>query len=413
MDNPFALCYAARALDRERCAALDASDPLGHLRARFDLPDGLVYLDGNSLGPLSHAASARLERLVHEEWGARLIAGWTEAGWLEAPLRAGRRIAPLIGAAAGEVVVCDSVTVDLYKLVGAALRLRPDRPVVVVDPEDFPTDRYVTDGLAVATPRLEVRRVDAGHVTEALDERVALVVLSHVGYRSGRMLDMVAITAAAHRTGAVVLWDLCHSAGAVPVDLDGCDADLAVGCSYKFLNGGPGAPAFCYVARRLQDSVVSPIQGWFGHADPFQFGPTYEPAPGIRRLLAGTTGMLGLAALEGALEIWDEVRIDQARTKSMAMGDLLIRLVDERCAGQGLEVASPRDAARRGSQVSLRHPRAGEVARLLAARGVVTDFRPPDLVRVGLTPLYTRYVDLWDAVQTLHDVLAAIQEPAR
>lgn len=395
-------------LDRQGCLQLDAADPLRHVRARFALPEGLIYLDGNSLGPLSHAAADRVERLMREEWGTRLIAGWTEAGWLEAPLRVGARIAPLIGAGPDEVIVCDSVTVDLYKLVGAGLRLRPDRRTIVVDPDEFPTDRFVVDGLAELGSGLELRHAGPDGLGDALDEEVALVLLSHVGYRSGRLLDLAAVTAAAHRSGALVLWDLCHSAGAVPVDLDGAGADLAVGCSYKFLNGGPGAPAFCYVARRLQDRVTSPIQGWFGHAEPFRFGPTYEPAPGMRRLLAGTTGMLGMAALEGALEVWDEAGIDRVRAKSVAMGDLLIRLVDGRCAGLGAEVASPRDAGRRGSQVSVRHPGAREIRDLLAARGVVTDFRPPDLVRFGLTPLYTRFADVWDAVDVLRDVLAGV-----
>lgn len=397
--------------DREACRKLDASDPLRKLRARFDLPQGLVYLDGNSLGPLSHAAAGRVERFLHQEWGSRLIAGWTEAGWLEAPQRVAARIAPLVGAGPDEVIVCDTVSVDLYKLLSAAVHLRPGRPVIVVEHDDFPTDRFIAAGLASDGSGLELRQMDPDHAGEALDETVAVVLLSHVGYRTGRMLDLAAMTTAAHRSGALVLWDLCHSAGAVPVDLDAAGADLAVGCTYKFLNGGPGAPAFCYVARRLQDRLSSPIQGWFGDAQPFQFGPAYAPAPGMRRLLAGTTGMLGMAALEGALEVWEEVSIQQVRAKSVAMGDLLIGLLDERCAGLGLEVASPRDAGLRGSQVSVRHPQGAAIRERLAASGVVTDFRPPDLVRFGLTPLYTSFTDLWDAVEVLRGVLQAPAVP--
>jgi kynureninase len=391
-------------MDLEQCRSLDAADPLAPVRARFALPDSVVYMDGNSLGALSHSAARRLRDVTERVWGEKLIAGWFEHGWLEAPARVGDRIGGLVGAAPGQVIVSDTTTVNLFKLAGAALRLRPDRGAVVVPRDDFPTDRYVVGGLGAG----EVRMVEPDRVADAIDGDVALVLLSQVGYRLGDLQDMAALTEAAHRAGALILWDLCHSAGALPVELDRCDADLAVGCTYKFLNGGPGSPAFLYVARRLQDAATSPIQGWFGHGDQFQFGPGYEPAAGPERFLTGTTGILGLTALEGALEVWDGVDMAQVRAKSLALGEVLIALVDERCAGLGGSIASPRDGARRGSQVSVRHPEAERLTRALAARGVITDFRPPDVIRFGITPLYTRFADVWRAVDALRTELVAV-----
>lgn len=400
------------ALDREACLRLDAEDPLRELRSRFELPDGVIYLDGNSLGPLTTSARERVERVLREEWGGLLIAGWTEAGWLEAPVRVGDRLARLVGAGPGEVIVSDTTTVNLHKLAQAALRARPDRKTVVTEAGNFPTDLYVTECLErLAGQGWCVRRAAPEALAGSLDDDTALVLLSHVDYRTGRMHDMQVLTRAAHDVGALVLWDLCHSVGAVPVDLGGCGADLAVGCTYKFLNGGPGAPAFLYVARALQGQLVSPLWGWFGHEEVFAFAESYEPAPDVRRFLTGTTGVLGAAALEGALEVWDGVDLLQAREKSVGLGQLLVRLVDERAAGLAVEVASPRDPERRGSQVSLRHPLAAEAVPALAARGVVTDFRPPDLIRFGLAPLYLRYVDVWDAVEALRSVLAGLGRP--
>ncbi|MBO0744470.1 MAG: kynureninase, partial [Candidatus Dormibacteraeota bacterium] len=382
---------------------LDAADPLRHVRARFHLPDGLVYLDGNSLGPPPDTAQARLEQAARE-WRERLIAGWFEAGWVEAPARVGDRLGRLLGASPGEVVVSDSTTVDLYKLTVAALDAQPGRRAVVIQPDDFPTDRYVATGLT-SSPGVEVRQVEPDRLAGALDDQVALVLLSHVGYRTGRLLDMRELTRAAHDAGALVLWDLCHSAGAVPVELGACDVDLAAGCTYKFLNGGPGAPAFLYVAHRLAERLANPIPGWFGHADTFAFAERYAPAAGARRFLTGTPGILGLAALEGALEVWDGVDVRQVREKSSRMGDVLIELLDEACADRRVTIVSPREAPLRGSQVSISVARAGEVTERLAARGVVADYRPPDVVRFGLTPLYTRYADLAAAVEALRTVL--------
>lgn len=390
-------------MERRDFEALDARDPLRTVRERFLLRDGLIYMDGNSLGAPSHRARDQVQRLA-DEWRDHLISGWFERGWFEAPARVGDRIARLLGAGPGEVVVTDNTTVNLHKLAAAGLRDRSQRQVVLLQPGDFPTDRYVAAELAHLFG-MRVDQVPAERLEAALSEEVALVLLTHVDFRTGAMHDMARLTAAAHRAGALILWDLCHSVGAVPLDLDGCDVDLATGCTYKFLNGGPGAPAFVYVNRRLAGRLRSPIPGWFGHADSFQFGETYEPAPDARRFLTGTTGMFGLASLEGALSVWDDIDIADVRSKSVLLGQYLIQLVDERCAHAGVEVISPRDGARRGSQVSIRVPDAQSLSRALAAQQVVTDFRPPDVVRFGLTPLYTRFVDIWDAVDRLRQLL--------
>jgi kynureninase len=395
-------------MDREHCIAMDVADPLRHLRERFELPEGMVYLDGNSLGPLSVGARRRVQALLDREWGARLVAGWEECGWFEAASRVGERIAHLVGAGPGQVVAADTTSVNLFKLATAGLRLS-GRQLVLTEEGNFPTDLYVLDAVArAAGDGYAARRVPPGRALEALDGQVGLLALSHVDYRTGSMHDMAGVTAAAHDAGALVLWDLCHSVGAVPIDLDGCGADLAVGCTYKYLNGGPGSPAFLYAARRLQPHLESPIPGWFSHADPLSFASAYAPAADARRLLTGTSAIVGLAALEGALEMWDEVSIEQVREKSLALSRLMIQLVDERCSGSGLEVATPREDGRRGSQVSLRHPRAGQLVAALAERGVVADFRPPDLVRCGLAAPYVGYTDVWEAVEALHAALEAV-----
>ncbi|HEX3607698.1 MAG TPA: kynureninase [Candidatus Dormibacteraeota bacterium] len=395
-------------LDRAACAALDRADPLTPLRGRFLLDVGIVYLDGNSLGALPAATPPRLAATVSEEWGRGLIRSWTQAGWIEAPRRLGDRLAPLIGAEPGEVLVADSTSVNLFKLLGAAVRARPGRRVILSHRSNFPADLYVAQGLCeLLGGACELRTVAPGELAAALDEDVAVLMVTHVDYATGEVQDMAALSAAARDRGALSLWDLSHSAGALPVDLAGSGADLAVGCGYKYLNGGPGAPAFLYVPRRLQETIRSPLRGWMGHAEPFAFEPGHRHAAGIEGFLCGTPPILGMAALEAALELWSEVDIEAVRAKSMRLGDLLIRLVDERCPGLGLSVASPRDATRRGSQVSLRHPRGYGVVRALIDRGVIGDFRTPDIVRLGLAPLYVRHVDIWDAVDALVDVLTS------
>ena len=390
---------------RSECSALDAADPLRRWRERFSIPDDVVYLDGNSLGALPRDVPARLLEVVEEEWGRRLIRSWNASGWVGAPARLGDKLAPLLGAQPGEVLVTDGTSVNLFKLLAGGLAARPGRHIILTQRDNFPTDNYVAEGVA-GLAGATVRAVEAEEIPAALDGDVAVLSLTHVNYATGEMHDMGALTEAAHAVGALTLWDLSHTAGAMPVDLGAVGADLAVGCGYKYLNGGPGAPAWLYVPRRLQAGVRQPLTGWFGHAEPFAFEPGYRPAHGILQGMVGTPPILGLAALEVAVDMWREVGdLAAVRVKSVALAELFIALVDDRCAGTGLVVASPRDAARRGSQVSLRHEAGYAVMQALIDRGVVGDFRAPDILRFGLTPLYTRFVDVWDAVEALRDVI--------
>jgi kynureninase len=391
-------------LTRDDARRLDDADPLAPLRERFVLPAGVIYLDGNSLGPLPRGTAERLRRVVEDEWGRDLIRSWTRHGWLDLPAAVAAKIAPLIGARPTEVAVADSTSVNLFKLLAAALALRPGRRAILSQPGNFPTDLYQIQGLTELLGDGHELRL-AADPTAALDEDVAVVALSHVDYRRGEVQDMAAVTVAAHRRGALALWDLSHSAGALEVDLGGCGADLAVGGGYKYLNGGPGAPAYLFVAEALQEAARSPLQGWLGHADPFAFEPAYRPAPGIRRFLCGTPPVLSLAALDAGLDLFAGVDLAQVRRKSMALGDLFLRLVEERCGGHGLTPACPADARRRGSQVALAHPQGYAIVQALIARGVIGDFRVPDVLRFGLAPLFLRHVDVWDAVEHLRQVL--------
>jgi kynureninase len=393
-------------IDREGLAARDRADPLAAWRDAFVLPEGVIYLDGNSLGALPKAVQARVAEVVRGEWGDSLIRGWMAHGWIDLPRRTGDRIARLIGARPGEVMVADSTSINLFKLVVAALRLRPGRPVVLSEAENFPTDLYIAQGAAEALGegrRLEL--VPRPRLVDSIGSETALVMLTHVDFKSGALHDMAGITRAAQAKGALVLWDLSHSVGALPVDLNGANADLAVGCGYKYLNGGPGAPAFGFVATRHQAAIDQPLTGWLGHAQPFDFSTRFEPAEGIARLLCGTPPVLSLAALDCALELWDRIDMTALRAKSMAMTTLFAELVEARCAGHGLALASPRDAAMRGSQVSFRHAEGYAIVQALIARGVIGDFRAPDLLRFGFAPLYLRFVDVWDAVEHLVQVL--------
>jgi kynureninase len=392
---------------RADCEALDERDPLADFREEFELPAGLVYLDGNSLGALPRTAGARVREVVEQEWGVGLISSWNTAGWFDKPRTLGDRLAPLIGAGPGEVVVCDSTSINLFKVVAAALQLRPGRRTIVSDGNNFPTDLYILQGVADALGGYERRLVswEGPSLGDVLDDDVAVVVLTQVDYRTGRMYDMASVTAQVHAAGAIMVWDLAHSAGALPVHLDDCQADFAVGCTYKYLNGGPGSPAFVFAATRHQQDVRQPLSGWHGHADPFLFTPEYVPAPGISRFLCGTPHLVSYAALEASLDIWERVDLELVREKSRRLGDLFIALVERDCAGSDLELASPRDSAQRGSQVSLRHPSGYAVMQALIAHGVVGDFRAPDMLRFGFTPLYVGYTDVWDAVQVLRRVL--------
>jgi kynureninase len=384
---------------RDALAERDARDPLAAVRERFLLPDGVVYLDGNSLGALPDGVPERMRRVVEEEWGRDLIRSWNVHAWVDLPRTVGDRIARLIGAPAGSVVATDSTSVNLYKAVRAARALRPDRAVVLTDTGNFPTDRYVLEGIA------EVRAVPPAEVASAIDETVAVVALTEVDYRTGRRHDMAGLTDSAHAAGALSVWDLAHSAGAFPVELEGCDVDLAVGCGYKYLNGGPGAPAFLYVAPRLHGAYRNPIQGWFGHADPFSFSSDFTPAHGIDRGRIGTPHVLSLVALDEALRLWDEIDLGDVRRTSEELTSLFIDLAGAACPS--LELLTPRDPARRGSQVSFRHPGGHAIVQALVDRGVIGDFRAPDVLRFGLAPLYVRRVDVYDAVDVLGDVMAS------
>jgi kynureninase len=391
--------------------ALDRADPLARFRDRFRLPPGVVYLDGNSLGALPRSTPARLARVVEAEWGADLITSWNRHGWMTLPLRVGDKIARLVGAEAGEVVVAESTSIDLFKVLSVALAMRPERKVILSERVNFPTDLYMAEGLAELLGRGHtIEFVERDRLAAALDERVAVLLLTHVDFRTGEILDMPALTRAAHDAGALAIWDLCHSVGAVSVALDAAQADFAVGCGYKYLNGGPGAPAFVYAARRHQVAsdgrgVPQPLWGWLGHAAPFEFTPGYRPAPGIRQYVCSSPSIVAIAALEEGVDLFLEADIDAVRAKSITMTSHFIDLVEERCAGQGLALASPREAGRRGSQVSFAHPDGYAVMQALIARGVIGDFRAPDLLRFGFTPLYVGFADVWDAVEHLVQVV--------
>jgi kynureninase len=409
-------------ITREDCLARDAADPLRSLRDQFVLPPGLIYLDGNSLGVCPKAAAARVAELVTQEWAEGLIRSWNTAGWMQLPQRVGDKIGRLVGAAPGELVAADSTSVNLYKVLSAALSLAraqdPRRQVILSERSNFPTDLYIAQSLA-AQHGCRIELATHEELPARLRDDVAVLMLTQVNYRTGRLHDMAALTAAAHRVGALTIWDLAHSAGALPVDLNAADADFAIGCGYKYLNGGPGAPAFVWVNRRHVDRVAQPLSGWLGHAQPFRFDVGYQPAPGIARYLCGTPSVIGMAALECGVDTLLAAEplggMAALRAKSLALGDLFIALVEQRLAGHGLALATPRDASVRGSQVSLAAPQGGyAIVQALIARCVIGDFRAgdgsaaePDLMRFGFTPLYLGFADLWDAVTHLHEVLAS------
>jgi kynureninase len=396
---------------RERCLEADRLDPLARLRTEFVLPAGMIYLDGNSLGVLPRRARARSLDVLDGEWGVGLIRSWNTAGWFEMPARLGDKLGRLLGAGAGEVVVTDTTSLNLFKALAAALRIQqasqPGRRVVVSERDNFPTDLYMAQGLIDFLQQgYRLRLIDAEHPLEqALDDDVAVVSLSHVNYRTGAMHDMARVTELAHRHGALAIWDLAHSAGAVPIDLTGAGADFAVGCTYKYLNGGPGAPAFIWVSPQHQDRFWQPLSGWWGHQAPFAMAADYQPARGIRRFLCGTQPILSLALVECGLDIALEADIAAVRAKSLALTDLFIRLVEARCATHPLTLITPRDHAARGSHVSYRHPEGYAVMQALIARGVIGDYREPEVLRFGITPLYVGHADVWDAVEALRDIL--------
>ena len=398
MDNDLTKIDAAEA---------DLLDPLRGFRDRFDLPDGVIYLDGNSLGALPKSVRQRVGKTINEEWGVGLIRSWNTADWVHLPQRVGARIARIIGAGKDTVVAADSTSVNLFKVLSAALDLNPGRSKIVSERENFPTDLYIAEGAA--------KQIGKGHrlvladapsnIPEMLDDDVAVLMLTHVNYRTGYRHDMAALTRAAHDKGILVIWDLAHTAGAMPVDLTGADADFAIGCGYKYLNGGPGAPAFLYVNPRHFGGFRQPLSGWFGHRAPFDFESAYAPSGSITHYLCGTPPVLGMVALDEAMAIWEEIDMNAVRAKSIALGDLFIQEVGSFAERFGLRLVTPRDAERRGSQVSYSCDNGYAIMQALIARGVIGDFRAPDIIRFGFTPLYLSFAEVKQAAAILQDIL--------
>lgn len=387
-------------------AELDRQDPLASFRNLFHIPEEVIYLDGNSLGCLPKATVGRMHTVISQEWGQGLIRSWNEADWIGLPQRLGGKLAPLLGAQANEVLITDSTSINLFKLAAAAMKLRPGRHKIITEPGNFPTDRYILQGLSdFMAGEPELVTMPLADIPAALDDDTALVVLTHVHYKTGHRRDMAAITRQVQAAGALMLWDLSHTAGAMPVDLNGTGVDMAVGCGYKYLNGGPGAPAFVYVRADHQSDMQQPIYGWFGHAEPFAMSDDYAPHDGLARTLTGTTGVLGTSALEVGLDLFADVDMAALRAKSVAMTHQLIEGVERCCADFGFILASPRDDTERGSQVSFHHPEGYAIMRALIDRGVIGDFRAPDIVRFGVAPLYLCYQDIADAVDILHDIM--------
>ena len=399
-------------ITRADCVARDQQDPLRSLRERFDLPEGVIYLDGNSLGARPKAALARAQEVVSREWGTDLIKSWNTAGWFELPKRLGDRLAPLIGARAGEVVVTDTTSLNLFKALADALQIQSTGPnaarrTIVTERSNFPTDIYMAEGLTQWLRQgYSVRLVDSvDEIPAAVDADCAVLMLTHVNYRTGYQHDMAQLTRHAHANGALAVWDLAHSAGAVPVDLHGANADFAVGCTYKYLNGGPGAPAFIWVPQRHQAAFAHPLTGWWSHAAPFAMSHGFTAVDGIGRALCGTQPVLSLALVECGLEVFEATTMAAIRAKSLALTDLFIALVESTCAQHPLGLVTPREHERRGSQASFTHPHGYAVMAALIARGVIGDYREPEIMRFGFTPLYTSYADVWDAVAILKDIL--------
>jgi len=385
---------------------LDAADPLRHKRDEFHVPDGVCYLDGNSLGLLPLAVKERVATVVAEEWGDSLIRAWNTHKWMDLPEGVGKKIGKLVGAEDGTIVACDSTSLNVAKAVSAGLSLNSGRRVILTDNGNFPTDVYMAQGVADTLGRNhEVKIVDPEAVYDALDETIAVMMITQVDYRTGRRHDMQKLTERAHEVGAIAMWDLAHSAGAFEVDLAGCNVDLAVGCTYKYFNGGPGSPAFIYIAPNHQDAVKPMLTGWIGHKAPFAFDLGYEPAEGVKRMNVGTPPVIALSALDTALDVWADVDMSEVRKKSVTLSELFIREVEARCSEFGLKLASPRDESVRGSQVSFHCPEGYAVMQALIAHGVIGDFRAPDVIRFGFTPLYVSYEDVFHATEVLEKVL--------
>jgi kynureninase len=388
---------------REEACQLDSDDPLAFARERFCLPDSVIYLDGNSLGALPKATPERLREVMGAHWGRDLITSWNRHGWIDWPRQVAAKLAPILGAEPNELLIADSTSISLFKLLAAAVAARPGRATLLTETRNFPTDLYVARALA-ELKGVTLRTIERGELATAIDEETAAVFLTHVDYCSGERHDMGAVNEAAHAQGALVVWDLSHSAGAVGLDLAGTGCDLAVGCGYKYLNGGPGAPAFLFGAEHLQDQLQTPLPGWMGHAEPFAFAGEYRPAGGISRFLTGTPSILALAALDTGIDTFAGIAMTAVEAKSASLTNLFIGEVEARCPG--LRLASPREPERRGSQVSFAHEHGYAVMQALIARGVIGDFRAPDLIRFGFAPLYNSHEDAWAAADALAEILA-------
>lgn len=387
--------------------ALDAQDVFAHKRHEFALPEHCIYLDGNSLGPLPQLAKTRAREVVEKQWGDDLIGSWNCHNWIDLPLQVGEKIAPLVGAAAGQVICCDSISVNLFKLLCSALALQNGRRVVLTQTDNFPTDLYMVQGLSelIGRQNCELRVVDEQRIVESLNQDVAVLLLTQVNFRSGYLHDMQTITRLAHQHGVLVIWDLAHSAGALPIELDACEVDFAVGCGYKYLNGGPGAPAFIYVAKRHQHHVTQPLSGWMGHAEPFKFSPKYHPSEGIRQYLSGTPSIISMSVLDAALDVFRDVDMQLIRAKSLALAQTWISLVEEFDLSTELTLVSPTNDTIRGSQLAYSHPSAFAICQALIAKNIICDFRAPNILRFGFTPLYTSFADIWQAVLQLKQII--------
>ncbi len=393
-------------LNRDDFVEMDKTDSLNGFRDDFHLRDGLVYLDGNSLGALPKEAIRRMSDVVKNEWGEGLITSWLGADWVNAPQRIGDKLATIIGAASGEVIVADSTSVNIFKALTAALSLNGGRKVILSETTNFPTDVYMMQGLeALCKGEVTVKTVAPEQVVDHLNDDVAVLLLTQVHYKTGKIRNMKEITQTAHDKGVLVIWDLSHSAGSINVDLNDSEADFAVGCGYKFLNGGPGAPAFLFVARRHQSKAMVVLSGWFGHKTPFSFDENYEPSEGVRRFLCGTPPVLGLTALECGIDLFCRADMREVRKKAVRLGDLFIALMEQKCGAFGFELISPSDGNERGSQISYQHEKGYEIMQALKEREVIGDFRAPDVLRFGLTPLYLRYQDIYDAVEIIRQVM--------
>ncbi len=387
--------------------ALDDSDSLKHKRGEFLLPKNTVYMDGNSLGPLTRAAKARVAEVVSKQWGDDLIHSWNKHQWIDLPLKVGNKIAPLVGAALGQVIACDSTSVNLFKVLASALALNPTRHIVLSQQDNFPTDLYMAQGLSelLGRARCDLKSVTEDQLIDNLDDSVAVLMLTQVNFRTGGVHDMAKLTELAHKKGILVIWDLAHSAGALEVFLDDCKVDFAVGCGYKYLNGGPGAPAFIYAAQRHHAKMTQPLSGWMGHSSPFAFDHDYQAGDSMLRFLTGTPNILSLVALDAALDVFSGLALGELRSKSIALSELFIERIDATSSLNDLELVSPRNSEHRGSQLAYRHSHAFAISQALIDHHVVVDFRAPDIIRFGFTPLYLRYQDVWNAVEILISIV--------